>query len=472
MDCLVSAVINPLLKEADGIVDTELYPNFRPVSNLIFLSKLIERCIANRLNAHMDNNKLHSKHAYGYKKGHSAELLLVNVVDNILTGFDKKQATVLLLLDLSAAFDTVDQDKLLDMLAWEIGLDGVVYKWFESFIKGRSQRVRINNSYSESNPLNFGLAQGSVLGPPLFNIYIRSFYPFMHAISYEVEGFADDHQLFKKFVPVFQTYVLGTSVYECLQSVSEWMRMYFLKLNKTKTKILVLAPPSILSAITIHGIFLGDECIRFVSNAKNLGVWLDEHLDFKAHIGKKVSSCFLTLRKIAKIRSFLPQEYLSTVACSLILTTLDYCNALYYLINNRELNMLQSVQNAAVRIVCGKSKFDRTSLTPLYESLHWLKVRERIVFKVCLIVHKCVWGVAPESLKEMITLANSRTLQLVEKKFNSEYGRRAFSRAGPKLWNNLPLNLRMEKDTDAFKKLLKSFLITSAESLYRRVNMR
>ena len=235
MDCLVSAVINPLLKEADGIVDTELYPNFRPVSNLIFLSKLIERCIANRLNAHMDNNKLHSKHAYGYKKGHSAELLLVNVVDNILTGFDKKQATVLLLLDLSAAFDTVDQDKLLDMLRWEIGLDGVVYKWFESFIKGRSQRVRINNSYSESDPLNFGLAQGSVLDHPLFNIYIRSFYPFMHAISYEVEGFADDHQLFKKFVPVFQTYVLGTSVNECLQSVSEWMRMYFLKLNKTKT---------------------------------------------------------------------------------------------------------------------------------------------------------------------------------------------------------------------------------------------
>ena len=134
--------------------------------------------------------------------------------------------------------------------------------------------------------------------------------------------------------------------------------------------------------------------------------------------------------------------------------------------------MLQSVQNATVRIVCGKSKFDRTSLTPLYESLHWLKVRERIVFKVCLIVHKCVWGIAPESLKVMITLANPRTLQLVEKRFCSEYGRRAFSRAGPKLWNNLPLNLRMEKDTDAFKKLLKSFLITSAESLYRRVNMR
>ena len=78
MDCLKSAVIAPLLKEADGIVDPELYPNFRPVSNLIFLSKLIERCVAVRLDKHMKDNFLHSKHAYGYKSGHPAEMLLLN----------------------------------------------------------------------------------------------------------------------------------------------------------------------------------------------------------------------------------------------------------------------------------------------------------------------------------------------------------------------------------------------------------
>ena len=95
--------------------------------------------------------------------------------------------------------------------------------------------------------------------------------------------------------------------------------------------------------------------------------------------------------------------------------------------------------------------------------LHWLKIRERIVFKLCLIVHKCVWCIAPAPLKEKIVMSNPRTLQLAEKKFSYEYGRRAFSCAGPKLWNNLPIELRMEKDTDAFKKLLKSFLMTSAD---------
>jgi hypothetical protein len=98
------------LKEADDILDSELYKNYRPVSNLIFLSKLVERCVASRLENHMKTNSLESKHEYAYKKFHSTELLLVNVVDSLLSAFDQKLATVLLLLDLSAAFDTVDQD--------------------------------------------------------------------------------------------------------------------------------------------------------------------------------------------------------------------------------------------------------------------------------------------------------------------------------------------------------------------------
>ena len=443
-----------------------------PVSNLIFLSKLIERCVAVRLNKHMTDNSLHSKHAYGYKSGHSAEMLLLNVVDDVLEGFDKKQATVMLLLDLSAAFDTIDQSKLLDMLKNDIGMDGMVYKWFESFIKGRTQRVRINSSYSESQLLEFGLAQGSVLGPPLFNIYIRPFYPFVHALSYQVEGFADDHQLFKRFVPLFQTHVLGSSINECLQAVSEWMSTYFLKLNKSKTKILVLAPPAVLSLINIKGMFMADKCMRFVSSAKNLGVWLDEILDFKTQISKVASSSFMILRNIAKIKSLIPQESLCTLVCSLILSRIDYCNALYYKINSRELNVLQSVQNAAIRLVSGRHKYDCVSLSPLFLKYHWLKVRERIVFKICLTVHKCVWGDAPETLKDMMVMSNTRTKKLVEKKFQSAYGQRAFSCAGPKLWNCLPLELRMADETDKFKTLLKSYLITSPEKLYHQVNMR
>ena len=472
MDCIKSAAIASLLKEADEALDPEVFKHYRPVSNLVFLSKLIERCVAPRLKKHMKTNKLESPNEFGYKVGHSTELLLVKVVDGLLTAFDKKHATVLLLLDLSAAFDTVDQKKLLKILRYEIGLSGTVYKWFESFITGRTQRVKVNNEYSEEIELLFGLAQGSVLGPPLFNIYVRSLYPYIQALGYAIEGFADDHQLFKSFLPIFQTEVLGYGINECMQAVSAWMNEYFLKLNKSKTKILVLGPPSVLSSIIIQGSFMENECIRFVSSAKNLGVWLDEYLDFATHIRKVVSSTFMVIRAISKIKSFLPHEHLSTVVCSLVLSKLDYCNALYYNINKSQLALLQSAQNAAIRLIRGGHKYDRVSLSPVCKDLHWLRIEERITFKICLIVHKCVWGMGPESYEDLIKMSNPRTLKLTEKKFQTEYGKRAFSCAGPKLWNCLPLNIRAQKDTELFKKQLKSLLMTEAEELYQRVNMR
>ena len=472
MDCLKSAVLNPLLKELDDFVDKEILKNYRPVSNLLFMSKLIERCVASRLNKHLVNNNLESKHQYGYKKGHSTEMLLMHVVNNVLKAFDKKMVTVLLLLDLSAAFDTVDQNMLLRILNSEIGIGGIAIKWFASFLKGRTQKVKINDTFSALDYLLYGVAQGSVLGPILFNIYIRSFYKHVHSSSYEVDGYADDHQLYKHFVVLHQTSVLGNSINECLRNVSSWMNKYFLKLNQSKTKILVLAPPEILCQIHIHGTFLDGGCTRFVDCAKNLGVWIDQHLDLKAHVQKIASSCYMTMREISKIKSFLPKDELNTIVTSLILSRLDYCNALFYNIDTNEINMLQSVQNSAIRLVSGQFKYDRKPISHLFTKFHWLKVRERIVFKICLVVHKCIWNLAPESLKSVITISNTRTFLLVEPKFTCSYGARAFSRAGPKLWNSLPLPVRMESDTTSFKKRLKSFLMIEHRAFYTRLNCR
>ena len=207
MDCLKSAVIIPLLKELNDFIDIENLKNYRPVSNLLFLSKLIEHCVVSRLDKHMKDNNLQSKYQYGYKKGHSTELLLLHVVNELLTAFDNKFATILLLLDLSAAFDTVDQDKLLHILYHEIGITGTAHKWFVSFLKDRTQRVMINDTYSDSASLDYGVAKGSVLGPIFFNIYIHIFYNHVQSSAFKVEGYADDHHLYKRFVPLCQTEV-------------------------------------------------------------------------------------------------------------------------------------------------------------------------------------------------------------------------------------------------------------------------
>ena len=125
---------------------------------------------------------------------------------------------------------------------------------------------------------------------------------YVEALHFKIEGYADDHQLYKQFVPIFQTTVLGSSVNECLSSISKWMNNYFLKLNKTKTKIMVLAPPSVMQSIFIHGTFIDNGCVRFVNCAKNLGVWIDSELTFKVQVQKVVSSCFILLKEIWKIK--------------------------------------------------------------------------------------------------------------------------------------------------------------------------
>ena len=471
MECLKNAVVRPLIKELDDVIDRDVLKNYRPVSNLVFLSKLIERIVANRLDNHMTKHGLHCSKQYGYKTNHSTEMLLVKIVNDLFISCDQKIPTIVMFLDLSAAFDTVDQCKLLKILQHDIGISGVALMWFKSFLVGRSQIVKIGESYSSEDPLKYGVPQGSVLGPPLFNIYTRSFPEKVNSIGYEIEGFADDHQIRKHFSPIFQVKALGMNIDRCFQVITAWMNEFFLGLNSSKTKILVVAPPSVQNNILVKGTFIDGRCIRFVDSAKNLGIIIDNELLFEDQIKKLVSTCLNTIRSISRIKAFLNEDQLKTLVSALVFSKIDYCNALYYGLNSRLLNKLQVVQNSAVRLIYKMNRYDRLHVSGLFLKLHWLKIKERITFKILLIVHKCLNGVAPPDVIDLITPSKSvRARKLEIRKSLSAYGDRSFAVAGPKLWNALPLYIRVEVVTTEFKKRLKSFLLTSSDSFYQVVN--
>ncbi len=190
MEGVKSSVIDPLIKKAN--LDPESKKNFRPVNNLVFFSKLIERIVLIRLEEHMTKNNLHENTQFAYKTHHNTEMMMLGLFDEALRGFDNGMATIVIFLDLSAAFDTIDVDKLLDILYNEMGIDGVALKWFRSFLTGRTQRVKIGNEYSEKCEVPCGAPQGSVLGPRIFNINVRSQPEVFKCCLFTTSSFADD----------------------------------------------------------------------------------------------------------------------------------------------------------------------------------------------------------------------------------------------------------------------------------------
>ena len=146
---------------------------------------------------------------------------------------------------------------------------------------------------------------------------------------------------------------------------------------------------------------------------------------------------------------------------------MDYCNALYYRLKAETIDKLQRVQNCAARLVLKVNRFDHVSTNEMFNKLHWLKIKERIVYKILLIVHKCVNGVAPKELSDMFQFVRSdRTRRLDVKFCIGLMGERAISVCGPKLWNALPQELRQETSTEDFKKSLKTFLFKDADIFY------
>ncbi len=472
MECMKSAVLLPLIKELDEMIDKDNMKNYRPVSNLLFIGKLVERVVSTRLKKHLDDNNLNISSQYGYKKGHSTETLLINVVNDLLIACDEQMPTIVMLLDLSAAFDTIDQDKLLSILHDEIGINGIALKWFASFLKGRSQKVKIRNAFSAEKDLDYGLPQGSVLGPDLFNIYTRSFHKYMVKSWFNIFGFADDQQLMKSFLPFLQVMALSKDITYCFEMISRWMQEFFLCLNPNKTKILLVVPPSLKDKIVINGIFINNNCVRFVHSAKNLGVILDDTLSFRDQILSTVKSCFNVIRNLSKIKDFLSYDQLRTVISACIFSRLDYCNSLYYGAHSYLLDKLQSVQNSAARLLLRKGGLTNLrSTSTCIRRHHWLRIRDRIIFKICLLVHKCLHGIAPSSLSSLLTnCSSSRTMKLANITYKSGFGNRSFSRVGPKMWNLLPIHLRMEKNCIKFKTGLKTYLFDNSDSFYQKLH--
>ena len=317
---LKTALVTPLLKRPG--LDLDVLGHYRPVSNLAFLGKVIEKVVAARLISYMESHGLGEPMQSRYKSLHSTETALLRVHNDILCSLDENQAVVLVLLDLSAAFDCVDHGLLLERLSSAYGIEGLAHSWLESYLTGRTQAVKIGNHVSEHRMLQCGVPQGSVLGPILFTMYTAPIGNIVrkHGLTHHL--YADDTQLYISFDPdSVDSAVKRVEV--CIAEIAAWMGTNKLMLNDGKTEAVFITrrpqqlPPESTSLL------VRDSRVVAASAARHLGVIFDNTMRMDKQVDALCKAAHYHLSNIGRIRHLISDRAAEQLVHAFVTARLD-----------------------------------------------------------------------------------------------------------------------------------------------------
>ena len=307
--------------------------------------------------------------------------------------------TALLLLDLSAVFDSTDHSILISHLKNWFGVSSTALNLLSSFLSGRSQVVVTSNVKSQPNLLEYGVPLGSVLGPLLYSLYtapLLSVKSNHHGI--QCHFYADDTQNYLSFSPEFASSAFSI-IESCIRDVFSRMISNKLSVNPNKAEYLLFNPNNVNLPVNI--INLGSNTISPSDSAKNFGVIFQADMSMDKRISSIIKSCFLQLRDFRRIRPFISEIAAITLANPFVHSRLDFCNSLFYGLLKYSIYFLQKVQNAVARIVTNSFNFSHITLT--LKSLHWLPEFFRINFKIRCITHRALSLGEPFYLNSLLT---------------------------------------------------------------------
>ena len=433
--------------------------NYRPISLLSVLSKLLERHVHTHLTSYMETRDLFHPFQSGFRSKHSCVTTLSCLSDRWLSAINSAQLSGVVFLDLAKAFDTIDHQILLSKLKIYLG-DSCHLDFFQSYLQARTQYVSVNGLLSSVGLISHGVPQGSVLGPLLFCVYINDLPLHVTDTSVECHMLADDTTI-NKSSPHMQS--IQTSLQNTLTDISHWCALNRMNLNPTKTKSMVLTTRQKhqLRPLTLS-LSINNSNIEQVHQHRVLGVIIDDSLQWKQHVEHLCKLLSRNLYLLSRLQSILPTEAKKVFYSAHIKSHLDYASVVWDGCSGALFKEINSRHRRAVRLV---SPLQGVSTDSKMADLGLLPLHMHLLFNKAVFMFKVLNDYAPSYLTDLFHSAPSPYSYF---KYNLIYPRprldiykTSISFSGAQLWNTLPTTLKIQTSLSSFKTALhRHFLST------------
>ena len=465
-DCKM-AKLKPLFKKGSK-TDPK---NFRPISLLPLISKVVERIIYDQTMDFLTENKVLYKFQSGFRKNHSTDFCLSYLTDKISSGFDEGLMTGMILIDLQKAFDTIDHEILIAKLPY-IGFSDNSINWYKSYISNRKFKVNISDKFSSSADLTCGVPQGSILGPLLFLLYVNDM---PQSVKCDLFLYADDSCL------VYQAKELSkieSRLNEDFASICDWFvdNKLSIHFGEDKTKSILFATKNKSKNIGNLNISYKNINIKQYSSVTYLGCILDETLSGESMALYVLNKLNARLKFLYRKNEFLTPALRRLLCNALIQPHFDYaCSAWYTSLNKKFRTKLQIMQNKCVRFCLQQGKRTHAGFIE-FDKLNWLPVEKRFNQCLCVNTFKFYNDTCPLYLGDIFhpteqNRINTRTstLKLSQPLRKTNYGKNCISFMAPKTWNGLPSNIKTLENTNLFKHKVKDYYLQGLKDEYRDI---
>lgn len=436
-----AALVRPIGKVKNP---TEM-DEFRQISILSALSKILERVLENQIRAHVEEKKLISQCQSGFRPKHSTTSALLKVIDDITEGWERGDCTVLALLDFKKAFDLVPHRKLVQKLNDKFSFSRHACNLIFSYLSDRTQRVKINDEISPEVRVTSGTPQGGILSGLLFSLFIDDI---TEVVDISIHLYADDTQIYFS-APMKNIDSIDTRMNANLAAISDWAYRNDVAINPSKTQAMIFARKALQTQPP--QLRLGNDLIEYTNVAKNLGLHLSNDLSWRRHVNIQCGKVYATLTTLRLSQKFLSTPMKEHLVKTLLVPKLLYCSNIFLGMSTADWNSMKVCFNACIRFVFNLTP--RTHISPYVNEVLGCSLKQLAELRACTFLRQLIALKTPEYIFSKIIVPRFQRNGMLKLplSYNSKERKNSFFVLAPRLWNDLDPHLRRCETLSTFK---------------------